>query len=99
MKKEDIIKRANSCAERLNSNNLTNNAGIMYELICEVKKLRSILGTNESRHSEDCTIYASIGQPTDGICTCGYGWEMVKRMDCYMYSEERILEIEREKNG
>lgn len=34
-------------------------------------------------HAADCTIYASLvnGTPLDGICTCGYGWQCVRRDD------------------
>ena len=37
-------------------------------------------------HDGDCTIYASIIEGkhiecTDGICTCGYGWEQVRKGD------------------
>lgn len=43
-------------------------------------------------HAGDCTIYACLsnGRPEDGICTCGYGWQQMRKgnMDC-MYSEER----------
>lgn len=32
--------------------------------------------TTKDKHAGDCTIYASLsnGSPTDGICTCGYGF-------------------------
>ena len=34
-------------------------------------------------HAGDCTIYAALinGTPLDGICTCGYGLECVRRGD------------------
>lgn len=34
-------------------------------------------------HAGDCTIYASgcNNNPTDGICTCGYGLRMVRKCD------------------
>jgi hypothetical protein len=43
-------------------------------------------------HSGDCTIYSSLinGRPFDGICTCGYGWEQVRKGTyAEMFSEER----------
>jgi len=43
-------------------------------------------------HDGDCTIYASLinNSPTDGICTCGYGWRQVRKSNWdHMYSEER----------
>jgi len=46
-----------------------------------------------TQHAGDCTIYASMcnNQPTDGICTCGFGWNQVRKLDCSkMYSNERI---------
>lgn len=42
-------------------------------------------------HAGDCTIYAALinGTPLDGICTCGYGLECVRRCDWdKMFSEE-----------
>ncbi len=51
----------------------------------------AVVPANES-HAGDCTIYrAMINQnPTDGICTCGYGWEQVRKGDwSKMFSEER----------
>lgn len=44
-------------------------------------------------HAGDCTIYAALinGTPLDGICTCGYGWECVRRSDwSKMFSKEWI---------
>lgn len=43
-------------------------------------------------HAGDCTIYRSVanGRPADGICTCGYGWTLVRQGDwSEMYSAER----------
>ena len=43
-------------------------------------------------HSGDCTIYRALlnGRPYDGICTCGYGWQLVRKGDhSQMLSEER----------
>lgn len=54
-------------------------------------------------HAGDCTIYAALinGSPTDGICTCGYGWSIVSKGDgdwSEMYSEElsnKLIEKQR----
>ena len=50
-------------------------------------------------HLGDCTIYRSIvnQSPEDGICTCGYGWSLVRRDADWsqMYSAERTAEMER----
>lgn len=47
------------------------------------------------RHDGDCTIYALLENhnPTDGICTCGYGWECVRKSGyrSEMYSHERHI--------
>ncbi len=57
-----------------------------------------ILAENErprkprTRHDGDCTIYASLVNdcPEAGVCTCGYGYECVRRGDrSEMYSDER----------
>jgi len=43
-------------------------------------------------HSGDCTIYSAVlnNRPEDGICTCGYGWTLVREGDwSEMYSKER----------
>ena len=43
-------------------------------------------------HSGDCTIYShpSNGGPFDGVCTCGYGWQQVRKCDWeHMVSAER----------
>lgn len=45
----------------------------------------------EPTHAGDCTIYALLqsGTPIDGICTCGYGWSLVRLGDwSKMYSQE-----------
>lgn len=60
------------------------------------------------KHDGDCTIYASLenGRPEDGICTCGYGRELVRQGNWEeMYSldlqeklireNSRILDIEK----
>lgn len=47
--------------------------------------------SNNDNHSGDCTIYASMcnGEPTDGICTCGYGLRKVRQGDwSQVYSKE-----------
>lgn len=44
------------------------------------------------KHSEDCTFYSSLvnGRPEDGICTCGYGLEQVRKGNYdELVSEER----------
>lgn len=50
-------------------------------------------------HLGDCTIYRSLinQTPSDGICTCGYGWSLVRRDADWsqMYSAERTAEMER----
>lgn len=48
------------------------------------------------QHSGDCTIYRLMmnGRPADGICTCGYGWQLVRRGDySEMYSDERLYNM------
>jgi hypothetical protein len=49
---------------------------------------------SEVQHAFDCTIYSSImnGRPCDGICTCGYGWKIVRSSGDFsqMYSKERL---------
>ncbi len=45
------------------------------------------------QHWGDCTFYSSLinGRPTDGICTCGYGWSIVAEGDgdyTQLYSAE-----------
>lgn len=49
--------------------------------------------SSPDHHSGDCTIYASLinKQPSDGICTCGYGLSQMGKGqgDIYMYSVER----------
>lgn len=47
---------------------------------------------HRTQHDGDCTIYAALhnGCPEDGICTCGYGWWLVRRENwSEMYSQER----------
>lgn len=51
-----------------------------------------------NKHAGDCTIYRSMinERPCDGVCTCGYGWSLVRKGDwSQMYSEERQQDIER----
>jgi hypothetical protein len=48
----------------------------------------------QEKHEFDCTIYRSLinGTPLDGICTCGYGWSLVRKGEgdwSEMYSDER----------
>lgn len=48
-----------------------------------------------SSHWGDCTVYSSIinGRPYDGICTCGYGWEVKTRTggsEAQLISGERM---------
>ena len=55
--------------------------------------------TQLTKHLGDCTIYRSIinQSPEDGICTCGYGWSLVRKAADWsqMYSAERTAEMER----
>lgn len=50
----------------------------------------------KTKHDGDCTIYSSLvnHQPWDGICTCGFGWELVRKYADYseMLSKERERE-------
>lgn len=51
-------------------------------------------------HAGDCTIYAAMinGEPTDGICTCGYGWQCVRDSNLdEMYSAERTESIKQQR--
>jgi hypothetical protein len=52
----------------------------------------------KAAHSGDCTIYRSLinQSPEDGICTCGYGWSLVRRDADWsqMYSAERSEAME-----
>ena len=53
-------------------------------------------------HAGDCTIYASLisDNPTNGICTCGYGWKLVRQCDwSEMYSEERLGNMREQLDG
>lgn len=51
-------------------------------------------------HFKDCTIYDSLtnGKPTDGICTCGYGFRVLQesKMDSEMYSRARRVRMEKD---
>jgi len=50
-----------------------------------------------TRHYGDCTIYSSLinGNPEDGICVCGYGWQEAYKGDSsYMYSAELMKKLE-----
>jgi hypothetical protein len=55
--------------------------------------------TQLTKHLGDCTIHRSLinQSPEDGICTCGYGWSLVRRDADWsqMYSAERTAEMER----
>ena len=60
----------------------------------ELKHLQGIvdeLQAGRTRHDGDCTIYAAMhGRPYDGVCTCGYGWQRVRKNDySEMYSAQR----------
>lgn len=56
-----------------------------------------------TQHAGDCTIYASVinQMPFDGICTCGYGWHLVRETGGdwkEMRSEERFkYDIDRDR--
>ena len=44
------------------------------------------------KHDGDCTIFASIlnNNPTDGICTCGYGLSLIRKLNgSQIFSDER----------
>lgn len=52
-------------------------------------------GATRSRHDGDCTIYSALinGYLWDGICTCGYGLDVMRSGGEFisaMLSEERI---------
>lgn len=56
----------------------------------------------ETGHAGDCTIYAALcnDHPTDGICTCGYGWRLARKGDLsQMYSQEREAAMARDPGG
>ena len=49
----------------------------------------------KTKHDDDCTIYSCLnnGKPEDGVCTCGYGLEVIREtggIRKHMYSEELI---------
>jgi hypothetical protein len=47
----------------------------------------------EAGHAGDCTIYAALinGQPSNGVCTCGYGHYMWRKGHIeHMFSEDRL---------
>jgi hypothetical protein len=52
------------------------------------------------RHDGDCTFYSSLvnGRVEDGICTCGYGRQVLRRDndDGEMYSPELRAKLESE---
>lgn len=51
------------------------------------------------RHDGDCSIYVSLDNniPEAGICTCGYGHELVWHGDySQIYSKELIEKLDRE---
>lgn len=53
-------------------------------------------------HDGDCTIYAVMlgtDSPEAGICTCGYGLQEKRKLNFeYMYSKERLADMERKAN-
>jgi len=51
----------------------------------------------KQQHDGDCTIYSSMdnGMATDGICTCGYGMEMMRKNEfCHIYSKDHPRYVE-----
>lgn len=51
----------------------------------------------KTQHDGDCTIYASLSNssPEVGICTCGYGLQLIRRGDwSQIYSQELIKKLE-----
>jgi hypothetical protein len=56
-----------------------------------------------TQHWGDCTYYSSLmnDRPTDGVCTCGYGWTMFADSggvdESQLYSEERRLLMDRQR--
>lgn len=55
-------------------------------------------GMIRTGHWGDCTIYSTLdnGNPTDGICTCGYGWDHLGRSGGsfeHVYSKERVSDM------
>lgn len=61
------------------------------QIHCEANRRSCASAGSATGHAGDCTIYASLVNmtPLDGICTCGYGWECVRRGDWdKMFSEE-----------
>ena len=53
----------------------------------------------KTRHDGDCTIYSCLhnGSPENGICTCGYGHQIIIKGDwSEMYSKE-LRKIMRDK--
>ena len=54
-----------------------------------------------TKHDGDCSIYSSSdnGKPEDGICTCGYGLDYLRRNGgdkSKLYSEELREKLEKE---
>ena len=52
---------------------------------------------NKAQHDSDCTIYSAMINEgvTDGICTCGYGWQVVRDSSWLeMYSDERLASFD-----
>ncbi len=52
-----------------------------------------------TKHSGDCTIYASLinNRPEDGICTCGYGLQQKREGDfSQIYSNELGKKLEKQ---
>ena len=53
----------------------------------------------KTNHDGDCTIYSALinGRPEDGICTCGYGFQLKRERfgdNTEMYSAELRTKLE-----
>lgn len=57
----------------------------------------------KTRHDGDCSIYASlsnVGMQEAGVCTCGYGHQLIGKGDySQMYSEELLKKLEEKNEG
>ena len=56
----------------------------------------------KTQHDGDCSIYGCLhnGKPEDGICTCGYGHQLMRTGDISeMYSEELKEKLEAENDN
>lgn len=57
----------------------------------------------KTQHDGDCSIYASldnVGVPEAGICTCGYGHQLMRTGDySQVYSGELLKKLEAENKG